>query len=268
MSKPSTSSPSAAKRKRDEREITRLQRELRQERRRVAALEREVADLRRELSEPGRGNPEQPLRRLTQRVKGTHREERLLEAANRRAHHYRKGSFLRYLWETVMESAPVQVLAKLIRYLRRIRAVQLILTVLLALGAVVTVAVVSAAFLPFLLAGTALLAMLALMRSRRMNRILKKELSGKRVRVLVPPRGQSPDGSSFFARNARAMAADGVAVVVVSPYLLSRRGLGGKGGFFTARCEAPGLYLVRRHYFFILRRRVLDAMEQDLTMIY
>lgn len=251
-----------------ERELSRLQSELRAERRRTAALEREVAELRRQLQATSAELTDRPLRRLRHRVKGTDREALLMEAAGRRAHHYRKGSFLRYLWETVMESAPVQVLAKLIRYLRRIRAVQLILTVLLALGAVVTVAVVSAAFLPFLLAGTALLAMLALMRSRRMNRILKKELSGKRVRVLVPPRGQSPDGSSFFARNARAMAADGVAVVVVSPYLLSRRGLGGKGGFFTARCEAPGLYLVRRHYFFILRRRVLDAMEQDLTMIY
>ena len=64
------------------------------------------------------------------------------------------------------------------------------------------------------------------------------------------------------------MAADGVAVLVVSPYPLSSRGLGGKGGFFTARREAEGLYLVRRHYFFMLRKRVLDALEQDITVVY
>ncbi len=268
MRKSSTSSPSAAKRRREEREITRLHKALRDERRRSAVLEREVADLRRALSEQAHADTSKPLRRLKQRVKGTHKEERLLEAANRRAHHYRKGHFLRYLWETVMESSPVQVLANLIRYLRRVRAVHLILTILLALGAVVTVAVVWAALLPFLLAGTALLAMLSLLRSRRMNRILKNELTGKRIRVFVPPRGRSLEEASFFVRNARTMAADGVAVVVVSPYLLSSRGLGGKGGFFTARREAPGLYLARRHYFFFLRRRVLDAMEADITMVY
>ena len=59
-----------------------------------------------------------------------------------------------------------------------------------------------------------------------------------------------------------------MAVLVVSPYPVSPRGLGGKGSFFTARKEAEGIYLVRRHYFFMLRKRVLDAMGQNITMIY
>jgi len=251
-----------------ERELSRLQSELRAERRRTAALEREVAELRRQLQATSAELTDRPLRRLRQRVKGTDREALLMEAAGRRAHHYRKGSFLRYLWESVMESAPVRILSNLIHYLRRVRAVQLILTVLAALGAVVTVALVSAAVLPFLLFWTATLAILAYARSRHMNRILRKELSDKTIRVMIPPRGGAFGEGSFFIRNARAMAADGVAVLVVSPYPLSSRGLGGKGGFFTARREAEGLYLVRRHYFFMLRKRVLDALEQDITVVY
>ena len=259
----SKSAPSLPKGQKD-REISRLRRELAHERQRAAKLEREVSDLKRTLQAHG-ATEKRPLRRKQQ----LSREAVLLAQANQRAHHYRKISFLRYLWESVMESAPVQLLSKLIQYLRRMRAVQLILTVLLALTAVVTVAVVSAAALPFLLLGAALAAMLALLRSRRMNRILRKELTDRRIRIMIPPRGHCFSENSFFLRNARAMAAEvGVTVIVVTPYLVSNRGINRKGSFFTARKETNNLYLVRRHYFFILRRRVLDTLDGDITVIY
>lgn len=256
------SAPSLPKGQKD-REISRLRRELALERRRAAKLEREVSDLKRQLQAHG-ATEKRPLRR-----KQAPKEATLLAQANQRAHHYRKISFLRYLWESVMESAPVQLLSKLIQYLRRIRAIQLILTILLALVAVVTVAVVSAAALPFLLLGAALLAMLALLRSRRMNRILRKELTDRRIRIMIPPRGHCFSENAFFLRNARAMAAEvGVTVIVVTPYLISGRGSREDGFFFTARKESDHLYLVRRHYFFILRRRVLDTLDSDITVIY
>ncbi len=256
-------------RRQKDREISRLKSELAAERRHTARLERELSDLRREMQANTLAGRDQPFRRLKQQARGTHKEERLLDAANRRAHHYRKGSFLRYLIESVRESAPVLVLTKLVQYLRRVRLVQTVLTVVLALGAVITVAVVSAAILPFLFFGTALLTMLALMLSGRMNRILRRELTDRRIRVLVPPRGGSLDSGSFFIRNARAMAAEeNVTVIVVTPYPISGRGLGGRGRFFTARKEAEDLYLVRRHYFFVLRRKVLDAVDGEVTVIY
>ncbi len=259
----SKSAPSLPKGQKD-REISRLRRELAHERQRAARLEREVSDLKRELQAHGATEKRRALRR-----KQATKEATLLAQANQRAHHYRKSSFLRYLWESFMESAPVQLLSKLIQYLRRIRAVQLILTILLALTAVVTVAVVSAAALPFLLLGAALAAMLALFLSRRMNHILRKELTDRRIRIMIPPRGHCFSENSFFLRNARAMAAEvGVTVIVVTPYLVSNRGVNRKGSFFTARKETNNLYLVRRHYFFILRRRVLDTLNGDITVIY
>lgn len=259
----SKSAPSLPKGQKD-REISRLRRELALERRRAAKLEREVSDLKRQLQAHGATEKHRSLRR-----RQTSKENTLLAQANQRAHHYRKSSFLRYLWESVMESAPVQLLSKLIQYLRRVRAVQLILTILLALVAVVTVAVVSAAALPFLLLGAALLAMLALLRSRRMNRILRKELTDRRIRIMIPPRGHCFSENAFFLRNARAMAAEvGVTVIVVTPYLISGRVSREDGFFFTARKESDHLYLVRRHYFFILRRRVLDTLDSDITVIY
>ena len=261
------SPPKNPKRSKD-REISRLKVELAAERRRTAKLERELADLKREMRTAS-ADTDQPFRRLTQQARGTHKEERLLGDAGRRASHFRKQSFLRYLAESVVESAPVQVIVKLVGYLRRVRVVQTVLTVVVAIGAVVAVAVVSATILPFLFFGTALLTMLATIRSRQMNRILKQELTDHRIRILFPPRGGSLEEGSFFIRNARAMAAeDNVTVIVVSPYVVSRRGLGGRGRFFTARREADHLYLVRRHYFFALRKKVLDSLAGEITVIY
>ena len=61
---------------------------------------------------------------------------------------------------------------------------------------------------------------------------------------------------------------EGVAVLVVSPYLISRRGLGGTGGFLTARKEGEEVFLLRRHYYFLMRQRVLDSFAGEVTVVY
>lgn len=261
--------PEGRGRGRKDREIARLQNELRTERRRRAKLEREVADLRRQLRENPCNEREKPLLRLADRNRSAHRQEQLLDAASRRAQSYRKSSFFRYLWESVTEWMPVRILSSLLLYLRRIRVIRILLSTALALGLVAAVTALSAVVLPFLLLGAGTLTILAFLRARHMNAILHSELSGKHIRILIPPRGSSLSPNSFFIRNARAMASEpDAAVLVVSPYLISRRGLGGHGGFFTARREGEGLFLSRRHYFFFLRRQVLDRMAGDITVVY
>lgn len=268
MSTQKRTSGSKTKIKHKDREISRLRNELAAERRHTAKLEREISDLRREMKANAQGD--QPIRRLKQKASGSHKEELLLDEACRRAHHYRKRSFLRYLWESLSESIPFQVVRKIKASIRRLKVVQTIITVLSAVGTAVVVAVLSAAILPFLFIGSSTLTLLALVSSRRMNRLLQKELTDRRIRVMIPPRGDSMNPGSFFIRNARAMAAEeNVTVIVVTPYLLSsKRGLGGKGIFFTARKECEDLYLVRRHYFFFMRRKVLDALDGEITTIY
>lgn len=260
--------PAGGRKGRKDREIRRLQAQLNAERREKARLAREVSALRRELT-AGRSPVEQSLRRLRRGASKQPPERRLLEKATRRAHHYRQKSFPRYLWETVKESAPAVIVTKLVVYLRRVRVVRIILSLLLAVGAVATVAVLSAAVLPFLFLGAALLTVLAALRSRRMNQVLLEALRHRRVRVLVPSGKAALTEDSFFVRNARAMAAEeGVAVIVIAPYTLSSRGLGGQGAYFTARRETDDLYLARRYYFFILRRRVLDILDGEITVMY
>ncbi len=257
--------PPVREKSRKDREISRLRRELDAERRKNAHLERKLAALRNEQ----RTSEDTLLGRLRPTAGSRSSAEGLRDASSRSARRYRMNSFFRYLWEAVMESALITFMTKLLQYFRRIRVIQIILSIVLAAGALTAVAVLSAAMLPFLLFGTALLTMAAALRSHRMNLRLRRELAGKRVRVLIPAGKKAFSASTFFIRNARDMAADGkCAVIAVSPFLMSRKGLGGQGGYFTARKEAEGLYVVRRHYFFILRRRVLDTLDGEITFIY
>ena len=72
----------------------------------------------------------------------------------------------------------------------------------------------------------------------------------------------------FFA-SALEMASDpDVTVIVVSPYPWSTKGFGSHRMFATARQEQPRLYLVRKYYYFILRRRVLALVDPDLSILY
>ncbi len=272
MSTQKQKSHSGIPKRHKDREIARLRQELTTERRRTAELERELASLKKEQKENALATTDRPLRTLKQKAGGTHKEERLLDTSARRASRYRKSTYLRYLLESVRESLPVQLIKSFSKYFRRVKSVQTVSTIVLALAAVITVAVISTTVLLFMFLGISLVILLALLiylRSRRMNHILSRELADRRIRVLVPPRGPALNPGSFFIRNARAMAGeDNVAVIIVSPYLCSCCGAGGRGGFFIARKEAEGLYIVRRHYFFVLRRKVLDALKGDVTAIY
>ncbi|MBQ8345954.1 MAG: hypothetical protein IJY42_06800, partial [Clostridia bacterium] len=66
----------------------------------------------------------------------------------------------------------------------------------------------------------------------------------------------------FLMENAKDLASRGKAVVVVSPYRISPKGLNGSRKlYFTAREEFPAVYLIRRYYFFSFRKHVLDQTQ-------
>ena len=108
---------SSAGRRRKDRQIALLRHDLEAERRKNAALEREVASLKRQLQ----ASSQAPSLRRRRRSK---KETLMFGDAGRRAQHYRRSSFVRYLWESVMDSTPVQVITRLVLYLRRVQVVR------------------------------------------------------------------------------------------------------------------------------------------------
>ena len=64
----------------------------------------------------------------------------------------------------------------------------------------------------------------------------------------------------FLVQNARELATRGT-VLLISPYWLAARGIYPHGFYCTVRREAPQILLVRRYYFFSLRRHVLKNLD-------
>lgn len=187
-------------------------------------------------------------------------------AANRRMAEHR--FFFAYFLD-VWKATPLWVNYKRgLTIFRRIRIVTIlfrVLTLLFTLLQTGTLVILSTVILLVLLP-LVLVLMLAILitaavESRRSNRYLAQALAAHRVCVLFP----SDEARPFFVQYVNRLRAEGFAVIVVSPYLLSSRGIEGisqKCGFYsTLRCEAPSIYLVRRYYFFSLRRRVLCRMQ-------
>lgn len=179
-------------------------------------------------------------------------------------------TYLSYLIQTVKESTLGLILFRISRHLRRLRLFRTIAAIVSALVVALLLSAFFLTALPFLiLFGLGTLSAVFL-RARAANRRLLAALTpSKRVRIVIFPEHITFSDDTFAERSAKAMAEEkNTTVLVVTPYIWSTKGLGGKGMFFTARMEAPHLYLIRKNYFFILRRRVLDQLDADITVIY
>lgn len=156
-----------------------------------------------------------------------------------------RSNALRRLWGRV---APVfRWVSRILRWLER--------STLVIAGAVLLTAV----GLPVLLA-VGVVVLCGYSQHRHCNAVLRRALRGRRVYVCFA----SPDVGIFFRGTVRALAETGAAVIVVSPYLWRS---GGRP-YLTMRRVGAGVYLIRRHYWFSLFRRVLSGMRDNLTLIY
>ena len=148
----------------------------------------------------------------------------------------------------------------LLAAMRRFRAVALTLRILTFLFAALqtgTLVLLSATLLllvlPLLLLSALGVLFSAALASRRANRCLSRELADRCVYVIFPP----SLNSRFLHLHVTDLRQRGYSVNVVSPYLFSTTGLFKKGFYTTVRREDHSIFLVRRYYFFSLKRKVL-----------
>lgn len=188
---------------------------------------------------------------------------------SRTAHGFSRRSYPRYLFDIVNASSPMRLIKKITLFFRRMRLVRLIVSVSAAISATVLLLPMYVIVLPIMLALTGLTAFSSLFFASRMNRRLRAELAGRHLYVFAVSDESSLKAGSFFRGNAHMLADQpDCAVLVVSPHNIGTDGLGGKGFYLTARQECPHLYIVRRHYFFNLRRRVLRQTDAHMTVVY
>ena len=157
-------------------------------------------------------------------------------------------------------------LQKLIRRFRTftfvLRIISILLTVVQTGALVLLSTVLFLIVLPVLLALMLGILLTALLESRRSNRKMKHLLERKKIYVIF----LSTERNAFLWQNAQSLAAEGHAVIAVSPYLIGTQGMRRRGFYCTVRHESENVFLIRRYYFFSLRKHVLNGLST--TYIY
>lgn len=173
--------------------------------------------------------------------------------------------FWRYAWCLVTQNSIYVYARRVIDWFRRFRLVAFLIRIftlfftLLQTGAAILLStLLFLVALPLLLSLLLGILLTAFLESGRSNRLLLEATRDKQVYVLFPTK----EPNVFFIANARSLATrENACVIVVSPYWISSRGLS-KGYFYcTSRKEEKNIYLIRRYYFFSLRKNVLEKRE-------
>lgn len=177
--------------------------------------------------------------------------------------------FTAYLYH-IFTHAPLYLHWKrLLAHVRRFRTVAFIfrvigilITVLETGALVILTTVLFLILLPILSALMLGILITARVDSRRANQAMKTALEGKRTYLFFLPK----DTSAFFFANAQSLAAKGAAVILISPYWISAKGFRKGHFYFTVRRESENIFLIRRYYFFSLRKNVLRG--KDTVIVY
>ncbi len=111
--------------------------------------------------------------------------------------------------------------------------------------------------LPVLIFLSLMILITALWEAPQKNREILAKIAQKRIYVLFLEEGSG----AFFKANVYDLASrENSAVVIISPFWFSTRGIAQKRGFYvTAREEMENVFLVRRYYFFALKKHVLGT---------
>ncbi len=144
------------------------------------------------------------------------------------------------------------------------------LLVLLQLGTAFFVIVLGLLILlPLVLLGASTVAFSALVFYRRENKRMHRALEGQKTVVFFPTLGGELDTESLWRAHVEELSQrKNTTVLIVSPHFWLGKGLTGKRFYFLLRKEAQNVYILRKHYYFSLRRAVLDKNKASLTLVY
>lgn len=183
--------------------------------------------------------------------------------------------YVHYLAALVRQNSLFRLWERLTGYLRRLGLVSVtvrILTYVLLLVQTGTVFFVLLVLfliaLPALAAASFGIYLTARLLGRRDNKKIEALCKDKNIYVFFSTKAQEFSRGNFWKGNLLDLAErQNTLVIVVSPYFFSGKGFSEKGRFYlNFRGERDRFILIRKHYFFSLRRHVLS--EQNTTLVY
>ena len=186
--------------------------------------------------------------------------------------------YLSYLLVGFRQNSIFRLYTKLLLAIRRISFIRITLKILLFL---VSLLRTSALFLlsaslflisfPIVLPLAFSSMLLTAIFSKQINKENLFRIGEKQITIFFPNDRAALENHSFFCGMVmEEVSRQNVFCIVVSPYYWSTKGLYNRKGkpYLASRFEENGILLIRRHYYFHLKKKIFPNLPNDITEIY
>ncbi len=231
-------------------------------------LEREVDQLKAELEVlQGKGG----------KIRGTNKFRSVFKKRANSESMYAKRSYPSYVWSHLTHTSFFNIYKRILNYIRKYTFITTTLKIVSLLfvfvEALLLVLISTSVFIVSMLVtvlASHLLMLLGLFARKRHNESNKARLDGKNIVILFPPKEHAFDEDSYFKYMVSEIAKqDNTTAVVVSPFLFKSRSLfTPKKPYYSAREDGENVLLVRKSYYFALRKKIINEVAVSVTEIY
>lgn len=191
---------------------------------------------------------------------------------------YRGSSYIKMLYAIVKNSSFYEILTRSLTLFRGFRIITYVASVigyiiaLIGTGALLLVyisflAVILLIFFIILLNTV----ILAAAERKRADLYFERLCGFEKIYIFFTPRSQKYDTTSFFTLYINELAEkDENAVLVVTSHLISGKSFDGNTGkgYLTFRRDRKNVYMLRQHYYFSFKKKILPKIESKTTLIF
>lgn len=190
---------------------------------------------------------------------------------------FSKKRYFTYIFQLISFTSIFNIYKRILAFFRRYALISTTLKIILAILTVVQssaifVIATSASFvaLPFILVCSYAVFFLAHFNRKRNDAFNKKLLRHKRIFVFFPPKKRALSPDSYFSGMVEELSKSPDHIcIVVSPHFWRNRGLFGNNKHYRfSRAESESILLVRRQYYFMLKKNIFNESSNEITEIY
>ncbi len=190
---------------------------------------------------------------------------------------FAKKSYPAFIWSHLMHTSFFNIYRRVLNYIRKYAFITTTLKIVSLLfvfvEAVVLIIISTSAFIAsilFTVLMSNVLMVLGLFTRKKQNIRNRELLNNKKVVIFFPPKERAFDEDSYFKHLVSDYADKKNTVsVVVSPFNVRSVGLfSPKKPYHSARADGENVLIVRRSYYFTLRKNIIDEVAFSVTEIY
>ena len=246
-----------------------VEKQVRELTRENALLRREISTLKNELQQQSASTRRVVKRRDSVRSIFLHQA--------RRENTFSQESFFPYFRHALKNASLFRGYSQIINTVKRLTfittTIQVVLFILTVLKSGVIFLISTSAFIiafPFTMLLSGIGAFLTFLGSKKATRINHPLLKNKNVCVFFPAKRSVLREDSYFSGFVRSMSQkpNTVCVVVTQGFFFSKGISGKRKYFFTSRLDGENIIIIRKHYYFKLKNKIIKKYSDKLTEIY